>query len=338
MQPFGKTFLVPSIVVAILTVGLGSGAWAQQQQSRPFLDPLRNFGNALRNPSGTVEADPKKEYLLTETEGPYLILATTLLGPTARQDAHNLVLEFRSKFRWNAYVFEMDFARNANQDFGQARGIAYRKNPDPQFAVVIGNFPSLEDHQLLKTVEEVRRCEPESLKGKTSIGAFSLRMAYGLANPLLPPAKQRGTVDAFVESLNKDTPFSLLQNPRRYTVLIAKFEGRGVMKPNEIRAIESGRNSFDPDESALAIMGRAAAELCRILRSHGWEAYEFHDRYSSIVTIGGFDQPNRQLPNGTMVPDPQIQQIIQQYKGRMINGYQCSPEPILIEVPRVARR
>ena len=338
MQKTGKTFLIRAIVGAMLVVCIFSTTWAQQQQ-RPILDPLRNFGNSLRNIGGgnSVEADPRKEYKLTETEGPFLIMAVALSGPTAQQDARELVQEFRSKYKWNAYVFEMDFSRNANQDFGQARGIQYRNPPKTQYAVVIGSFPSLEDNQFKKTLEEVRACQPESLKGKSSVGAFSLRMAYGLANPLLPP-EHRGAVDAFVESLNKDSPFSLLNNPRRYTVQIATFQGRAVVDPQGVRAIEERRTAFDREESALAIMGREAAELCRILRAHGWEAYEFHDRHSSIVTVGSFDQPTVQLPNGTTVPDPRIQQIMQQYKGRVINDVRCSSEPMLIEVPRVARR
>ena len=337
MQQFGKTFLAQVAITILLTVCVCSTAWAQQP--RPILDPIRNFSGSIRNIGRTTEADPNKEYKLTETEGPYLILATALTGPTALQDAHNLVLELRSKYKWNAYVFEKDFAREANQILGQAKGPKkLNRPPETQFAVLIGNFPSLEDNQYKRTLEEVRKCQPESLNGRKSVAAFSFPMAYGLANPMLPPEHRQGTVDAFVESLNKHRPYSLLQNPCRYTVQIAVFTGRTVIDPKAIQAIESGRNSFDREESALEIMGQAAVELCKILRENGWEAYEFHDRFSSIVTVGGFNQSGLQQPDGTMVPDPRIQQIIQQYKGRMINGYRCSSEPTLIEVPRVARR
>lgn len=153
---------------------------------------------------------------------------------------------------------------------------------------------------------------------------------------MLPTEHQRGTVDAFVESINRDSAHSLLLNPRRYTIQIASFTGRGIIDPAEIRAIESGRHAFDQEESALEMGARAAAELCRILRERGVEAYEFHDRFASIVTVGSFDQPGRRLPDGTMVPDPEIQRLIQQFQGQVINGIQCSPR--LIEVPRAAVR
>jgi len=337
MRKIGKTLLVHSIVMAMLAVCLFSTAWAQQP--RPILDPLRNIGDSIRNIGNnrTVEADPNQEYRLTEAEGPYLIMATALSGPTARQDARALVLELRSKYRWHAFIYEKDFTRDANRVLTQTRG-QFNRPPGTQFAVLIGNFSSLEDNQFRRTLEEVRRTQPEALRGRTSVAAFSFPMAFGVSNPMLPTEHQRGTVDAFVESINRDSDYSLLRNPRRYTVQIATFTGRGVIDPADIRAIEAGRHAFDRERGALEMGGRAAADLCRFLRAQEIEAYEFHDRFSSIVTVGSFDQPGRRLPDGTMVPDPEIQRIIQQFQGRVINGIQCSPQPRLIEVPRVAVR
>ena len=332
MQPFGKTFLIHSVIAAVLAICVCSTAWAQPK----LLDSLRNVGR-------TIEADPNKEYKLSEVEGPYLILATALSGPTAKQDAHLLVLELRSKYKWNAYVFEKNFTRDAKQDFGQIQKlnaqtkIKYNNQEATEFAVVVGNFPSLEDNRFKKTLVEVRKCQPESLKGKASTSAFSFPMAFGLVNPLLPPAYQQSTVDAFVASINTD-PYTLLKNPRRYTVQIATFTGRAVIKPEDIRAIEEGKIPFEQQASALELGAQAAAALCQTLRKSGVEAYNFHDRHSSIVTVGGFDQPERKLPDGTMIPDPQIQQIIQQYQGKVINGIQCSPQPRLIDVPRAPQK
>ena len=330
MRKFGKTLILLPIAVTAFAVCTFSTAWAQTR----VLEPFRNIGDSLRNINRTVEADKNKEYKLTEAEGPYLILATALSGPTARQDANALVLELRSKYKWNAFVFEKDFAGTTRQDYRHT-GAKPIKQPETQFAVLIGNFPSLEDNQFKKTLEEVRKCQPDSLKGRTSATAFSFPMAYGLANPMVP-AEQK-TVDDFIASINGG-PYSLLHNPRRYTVQIATFMGRSVVDPHNIRAIEAGKTSFDQEESALAIAGRAAVDLCNFLRLQGVEAYDFHDRNTSIVTVGSFDQPGRQLPNGTMVPDPHIQQIIQQYQGRMINSIPCERQPRVIEVPRLARR
>ena len=345
MRKFGKSFLVQLVVIIMSAVCAFSTVVAQPRPFERLTEPFRNIGR-------TVEADPNKEYGLTEAEGPYLIFAMALSGPTARQDANNLVLELRRTYRWNAYVFEKNFVRDANQDFGQARNPHSRttiryNNPGTgtEFAVMIGNFPSLEDNQFRRTLEEVRRCQPELLKGRTSATPFS--MAHGVLNPMLPTQHQRGTVDAFIESINKDSPYSLLRNPRRYTVQIATFTGRAVMKPEDIQAIETGRNPFDREVSALEIGEQSAVALCKALRERGIEAYEFHDRHSSIVTVGSFDQPSRRMPDGTMAPDPHIQHFIQQFQGRVsgnsynpvvIDGIPCDLQPRLIEVPRVVRR
>ena len=44
-----------------------------------------------------------------------------------------------------------------------------------------------------------------------------------------------------------------------------------------------------PPASALEEAGEAAHKLVEVLRNQGYEAYEFHDRGSSIVTVGSFD-------------------------------------------------
>jgi invasion protein IalB len=43
-------------------------------------------------PFKKVEADPQASYELTEQHGPWLIMCTSFAGPTAEQQAHDLVL------------------------------------------------------------------------------------------------------------------------------------------------------------------------------------------------------------------------------------------------------
>jgi hypothetical protein len=205
---------------------------------------------------------------------------------------------------------------------------------------MIGNFPSLDDNQFKKVIEEVRKCQPASLKSKASPLPFA--MAFGLANPMLPPPHQRGVVDPYIESINLTRPYTLLRNQRRYTVQIATFTGRTeyYKASDKIPDINQKKSDLEKGEAA-------AVKLCKTLRERGVEAYEFHDRYASIVTVGGFDQPSRRMADGTIVIDPQVQQIIQQYQGQItgtsynpviINGIECDAQPRLIEVPRVRRK
>ena len=298
--------------------------------------------NALRNVLKPVEADPKKDYTLTETEGPYLIFATVFSGPNAQRDAHALVLELRKNHKWHAFVYEKTFVFNASQDFQQARNpytgrraVYQKQDGGTEIAVLIGNFSSSDDKQLDKTLAEVRQCLPASLQGKGSRTPFS--MAFPLANPLLPPEQKRGGIDPFIESINKQRPYSLLRNPRNYTIQIAMFTGEVAYQHPQGSSRSNTFSAADQKVSQLEKGEQMAVALCQTLRDRGVEAYEFHDNYGSIVTVGGFDQHSRSLPNGAVVLDPLVEQTMKQYQGKVINGVGCDPQPRVIEVPRLRR-
>jgi len=216
---------------------------------------------------------------------------------------------------------------------------------EPEYAVVIGNFPSLEDKQFERTLDDVRKYQPETLKGKGSPTPFS--MAFGLANPMLPP-ENHGVVDDFIARINKDRPYTLLQNRSHYTVKIATFTGDTVLtKTSALSSTLDKLNLGNSNKKTKLEAGEQAAEkLCETLRKQGVEAYVFHDRSSSIVTVGSFNQHSIRMPNGTLVPDPMIDQIFQNYQMRRtgnsvglvtIDGIECDAMPEVVEVPRIRR-
>jgi hypothetical protein len=99
-------------------------------------------------------------------------------------------------------------------------------------------------------------------------------------------------------------------------------------------------------KSELELGALAAEKLCKALRNRGVEAYEFHERYGSMVTVGSFDHYSQRLPDGSIDLDPQIKQIIHQYQGQLtgksykpviIDNIECDMQPRVIEVPRVRR-
>jgi len=386
----GQTFLNRSITVTLVTAFALSPAFLSGCRKELFLRPghsgsaIRIETPAVENSSenrdepraetrtaaaqgvlpaafwqnigkNAVEADPDKEYKLTEMEGPYLIFAAAFSGPTAQQDAHALALELRRTYKWNAYVYEKVFEFDVDKDFKNARnphtGMRARymnHDRETEFAVLIGNFPSLEDRRFEKTLDEVRKSQPETLKRRRS--ALHISMAYGLANPMLPAEHRRGSVDAFIVSINKDRPYSLLRNPRRYTVQIATFTGHTEYTQSSSassvldRLSGNNPNANNPKQMSYLEKGeQAAAKLCKALRERGIEAYEFHERHGSIVTVGSFDQYEQRLPNGAARYHPAVQQIIQEYQGQVtgttylpviIDGVECDLIPRVIEVPR----
>ena len=64
--------------------------------------------------------------------------------------------------------------------------------------------------------------------------------------------------------------------------------------------------------------------LAKELRDHGWEAYEFHDRTESIVTIGSFDHVAQKLPDGRVLADPAVEKIVTTFGA----AYDTPPDPL----------
>ena len=60
-------------------------------------------------PFKRIEADPNKSYTLTENQGPWVILAASFMQEDADEQAHNLVLELRKRFKMKAYVHHRDY-------------------------------------------------------------------------------------------------------------------------------------------------------------------------------------------------------------------------------------
>ena len=344
----------------------------------PAAGPLSLFGKK-------VEADPNREYILKETDGPWLILVASFSGPTARQDANVLTLELRKRYKYNAFIFDRTFTHDLKLE-GRPRnpydrGNFSKKGTVHEYAVLVGNFQSVDDKDFQKTLRGIKECYPDCVKGgpnsppiSPNFAAIRQRtardengrvrgpfyMAFGFINPLLPPDyfSQRG-VDKFIEDINSDSPYSLLNCPAKYTVKVATFTGKIEIQQDRIKSILDGKQELTPKktQSDLEIGGRAAARLTAALRAKGYEAYEFHDRQSSIVTIGGFNEIGYELPNGMTELRPDIVDIMNRFRAtpaapsRVLTGtvttisyepvvildIECDPQPQIIEVPKRRR-
>lgn len=314
------------------------------------------------------EADPEKEYRLQETNGPWLVFVTAFSGPNANKDAKALVYELRKKYGYKAYMFEQTFVHDLNQErpdrprHPDAPRENYRKKgANRQCAVLVGDFQSIEDNDVEKTIDGIKKCQPECMKNRPLFGTAQanapgrgpFQLAFAVRNPIHPPdeSARQGTVDAFIEKINSQRPYSLLKCPGRYSVKIATFTGRVEIKQSEIQDILAGKKPFQKGKySELELGEKAAVELCRILRSKHIEAYEFHDRHASIVTVGSFQSYGRQRPDGTIELRPEIIEILNHFQGKparagigagtiahepvRYGGIECDVQPQIIEVPR----
>jgi hypothetical protein len=327
-------------------------------------------------PFKKVDADPNKSYELEERHGPWMIIAASFAGPTAEQQSQDLVVELRRRLKLDAYTFKRtyDFSKPTEglgfNRYGGPRRMRYASNYKfDEIAVVVGNFASLEDPQINKTLERLKFDNPECLdpmKKKDSSQRFvGLRSFYhrvstnpenkkkgpmGAAfisrNPLLPDEYfvAKG-LDPFIVEMNKDLPNSLLRCPSPYTVRVASFRGVDTMKPVEFDKLTSQpRKMAKIDGAALK-----ASNLCAALRDKGVEAYEFHDRTESIVTVGSFQEVGQKRPDGKTEINPAVHRIMKEYGpierpkpgtdevelyARTLKGIRFDPQPLPVEVPR----
>ncbi|MGL4594423.1 MAG: hypothetical protein ACRCUY_06805 [Thermoguttaceae bacterium] len=341
----------------------------------------------------SVEAESGKEYTLTEKNGPWMILTATFSGAEGRKQANDLVYELRKSHKMRAYVydkkFEFDLKKDKVQNSNPYMRGNYTKKGEEEYAVLVGDFQSIEELQ--ETMKKIKTLQPQCLmnlsaNSGTSTGQSSsassplfawrksnsttnsdankrgpLYMSFAVPNPMMPPnfLSQRGVLDNFIERINKERPFSLLTCPGRYTIRIATFSGKTEMRQDRINSILAGREDFGKKGkmSELEMGEQAAVELCKSLRKQGFDAYEFHDYYSSIVTVGSFDYYGRELPDGRVELQESVLKLMDQFRGRVVpqnqhaaaianvsyepvrvNGIECDIQPQIIEVPKTAKK
>jgi hypothetical protein len=326
----------------------------------------------------SVEADPQKQYVLGEQHGPWMILACSFSGEGARQQADELALELRKRYKLEAYTYKLRF------DFGEQRGRGVDRFGAPlrmrrlngvdgieEIAVLVGNYPTVDDPQAQRDLQTLKYAQPECLDvsagERTNQSLAGLRSAlrrlhedigsdkkkrgpmghaFVTTNPLLPQDRlQPGVVDELVLEMNRDAQYSLLDCPGRYTVQVATFKGNMVIKHSEIEAIERGGRM----QSRLAEAAMNAHKLTEALRLKGWEAYEFHDRYASIVTVGSFNSVGSPRADGRIEINPRIHVIMQTFGAEPVDlpgqatgawtlksfvGLPFDIQPIPVEVPR----
>lgn len=295
-------------------------------------------------PFKKTEADPSKSYELTESQGPWMIMCTSFAGPDAEDQAHGLVLELRSRYHLEAFMFRQHFDFTQSEvglGLNQYGGPKKMKNMNgykrDEIAVLVGNFGSIEHPDVDKALQVIKFAQPSTLNPKktgqktnqtwanirsyyrdtTSKSGKDKKGPMGAAfvtrNPILPEDyfAPKG-LDPFIVELNREVRFSLLKCPGKYSVKVASFRGVESMKPAEFDQLagkpREGSNLAKIDEAAVK-----ASKLTKALRDKGVEAWEFHDRTESMVCIGSFDSVGEPRADGKIEINPAIHQIMESY-------------------------
>ena len=266
-------------VLLVVTSIMGLAAWAQ---AAPF------FGKKLA-----------KNYELTEKNGPWMIMVASFYS---RDEAHNdeavakareLVEELRSK-RLPAYLY----IRESNFD---AKGEVKRRDKHGRFkqakfrnffyvAVLAGDFESLRDNAAQRLMAKIKAYQPQCLQDDRITlppGAKGpLWRAFLTPNPLTVGKKGQNPkrLDPFVRKLNEGREFSLLECPAPISVVVATFSGASAF---DLETFENLAKQNRLEQAAID-----AEELVRALKMMRYDAYVFHDRDKSYVTVGSFHDVN----------------------------------------------
>ena len=314
-----------------------------------------------------AEGDSKAMYPLAEKDGPWLVLATTFRGEGARDDARRLVQELRRVHKLKAYTHEKSFDYTGTQQGvglnpdGSRKKMRYANAENVvEVAVLVGDFAAFDDARGQKILAKVKSLRPEALTGNSgksqsfsdfrkmvglerNAGKGPMHLAFVIPNPLLPEEFfSRQQVDRFVLDMNADVDHSLLDCPGLWSVRVATFTGSGTF---DQKAIEAGDGDVEL-EGRLVQAAEKAHRLTVALRKAGWEAWEYHDRESSIVCVGSLDSKTVPGPQGTATVHPEIVRILRDLGPdptrlatgvvlpRTVDGVMLDVQPAPIQVPR----
>lgn len=288
--------------------------------------------------TAATEADPSKTYELSEEDGPWLILASTFVGQGAKARAEKLALEFRREMGLPAFIYQenFDFTGTIDRDPRTSKATRYANQYRyDAYAVLVGEYDSTEHPSIERDLKRVRTATPDVFLNANDVAAetdrsnpvttlksittniFSARkdkpagpmgQAFVTRNPLLPETFfQSPQVDSFVHQMNDGLQYSLLECDGKYTVVVKTFEALGAIVDGK------ANKKFAPSESRLNRYLEDAEKMTVALRKQGVDAYQFHDRYRSLVTVGSFDTLGRDLPGGGFEYAPEIRRVIKEF-------------------------
>jgi len=362
-----KPFVSVLVLVCLTATNLCSTAVAEP----PSI--LRIFG---KTPAAeAVSIDPKK---LTEVDGPWMILAHSFAGADGRAEAEQLADQLSKELGIPTFIHEedFDFTGKLEDKSNEGRVRRYANQTRYQaFAVLAGEYDSVDHPQLVKDLKRIKAAKPAVFSqaaaspatpepetpldavrniqkgllakvGKTAPGP--MKNAFATTNPMLPQEYFLAPeVDSFVMELNSEVEHSLLDNPGKFTVVVATFAG--------LSAIDDGKKDkeFVPSSARMDKCAIQADTMVRELREQGVEAYQFHDRTSSMVTIGSFDSLGTNRPGGSFEYDAAIRNVMATYcAGNKVAQTKSGPgfapkhvasipfdvKPTPIAVPRKSKR
>ncbi|MBX3424866.1 MAG: hypothetical protein KF688_04225 [Pirellulales bacterium] len=336
-------------IAAFLAMAVAGTCLAEAQAGPPLWKQLM--------PRKRVEADPQADYALKETDGPWLVLAAAFTGDTGEQQARDLVLELRGRYNLPAYYYGMTFdldgedaGRGINQYGGRVKRRLQRGEEVVQHAVLVGEFPAIDDADAQELLDQVKTMQPKTLavdatetaqtlagvrdfytRAKRQLGkhapAGPMSHAFMTRNPLLPREYfVPSSIDPEVAKWNREVKHSLMECPGKYSIRVATFRGRTALDGAKGAPQLTAGTRQATDKDPLVQAASRANRLVLALREKGWEAYVMHDRHESYVTIGSFNDGQRTETGQIVLNDQTAQRIMATFSATTPNL--ASVEPV----------
>lgn len=187
-----------------------------------------------------------------------------------------------------------------------------------EFAVFVGNFRTMEEARV--KLEDIKKLPTPRCLNPT-VGIYSdskggradkpnkaladegvFRTAFVSKNPFdgfknidaytQRKSQERDKEIGYETQLNGNEQFSVLKCPKRYTLLVARFDPPAVLDGSKESVFDNVRPaSYAKQGSRLEWAADKSRRLAELLRDggKGYDAYVYHTMQSSYVTIGAFD-------------------------------------------------
>lgn len=213
-----------------------------------------------------------------------------------------------------------------------------RTPPPVNWVVLAGSFPSFDDRQAQKMLEKVQNINPRCISGDVRRMIRFGKKSDDVPNPLKtamlvrsphPGAPQLATNSSQQQTklfqmlleLNDGERYSIYNLQAPGTIQVAQYRGLAIVDEKKAKSVFA-RNKVDEDKAILQESAQKAIVLTEALRKEGYEAYVFHGKFASIVTVGGYSGVN----------DPRVHQDLDKLAQVKIAGLQLQPK--LIPTPR----
>jgi len=288
----------------------------------------------------TGSARAQTDYEVTPQAGLWMVCVASFTGPPAKELTEAMIQELRTKHNLPAYSFCRSAEEKRKQQeyveqFKQMQRTWLEQSGLPldtklrgpktyriedQYAVLVGGYK--DEDAAYKAAQQIRKMTPsekfmdQRTKGlldgdqvrpasENAVYINPFRSAFPVRNPTVPaekPAKE-DKPDERLKKYNAGESFSLLKNPKPWTLAIKTYHGAAAIR-QDMSDRPLVQKLLSPSDAGrlLHANGREAHALAELLRSlekdkryvdyplH--EAYVLHDEYSSTVTIGSFDGPD----------------------------------------------